>query len=115
MTHNRTKTAPCFPAAPARRLVARVVADCDGNLTAASLARGVDRTALPRLLGRERCARTRRTGPRGRGGDTPARWGRGGSPTSRWPGDGAGTGGRVGALTVEEPTAYLRISRGLAF
>ena len=54
MTHNRTKSAPFFPTAPARRLVARVVADCDGNLTAASAALQVDRSTLHRLLSRDR-------------------------------------------------------------
>jgi lambda repressor-like predicted transcriptional regulator len=54
MTRNRTRSAPFFPAAPARRLLARVVADCDGNLTAASIALHVDRSTLHRLLSRER-------------------------------------------------------------
>jgi lambda repressor-like predicted transcriptional regulator len=54
MTDNRSRSAPFFPAAPARRLVARVVADCDGNLTAASLALQVDRGTLHRLLNRDR-------------------------------------------------------------
>ena len=54
MTRNRTRSAPFFPAAPARRLVARVVADCDGNLTAASLALQVNRGTLHRLLSRDR-------------------------------------------------------------
>ena len=43
MTGNMTRSAPSFPAAPALRLVARVVADYDGNLTAASAALRVDR------------------------------------------------------------------------
>ena len=46
--------APFFPAAPARRLLARVVADCDGNLTAASTALRVDRSTLHRVLNRDR-------------------------------------------------------------
>jgi len=54
MTHNRTKSAPFFPTVPAWRLVARVVADCDGNLTAASAALQVDRSTLHRLLSRDR-------------------------------------------------------------
>ncbi|MDP9431269.1 MAG: hypothetical protein M3P91_00715 [Actinomycetota bacterium] len=44
MTQVNTRRAPFFPAAPARRLVARVVADCDGNLTAASLVLRVERS-----------------------------------------------------------------------
>ena len=40
--------------ATARRLVARVVEDCDGNLTAASAALRVDRGTLHRLLSRDR-------------------------------------------------------------
>ena len=43
-----------FPAAPARRLLARVVTDCDGNLTAASVVLQVDRSTLHRLLRRDR-------------------------------------------------------------
>ena len=54
MTQVGTRGAPFFPAAPARRLLARVVADCDGNLTAASLALRVDRSTLHRLLSRDR-------------------------------------------------------------
>ena len=54
MTQASTTGAPFFPAAPARRLVARVVADCDGNLTAASAALQVDRSTLHRLLSRDR-------------------------------------------------------------
>ena len=54
MTQVSTRGAPFFPAAPARRLLARVVADCDGNLTAASLALRVDRSTLHRLLSRDR-------------------------------------------------------------
>lgn len=48
------KGAPFFPAAPARRLLARVVADCNGNLTAASVALRVDRSTLHRVLSRDR-------------------------------------------------------------
>ena len=54
MTRVSTTGAPFFPAAPARRLLARVVADCDGNLTVASLALQVDRGTLHRLLSRDR-------------------------------------------------------------
>ena len=54
MTGNSTRSAPFFPAAPARRLLARVVADCDGNVTAASVALQVDRSTLHRLLNRDR-------------------------------------------------------------
>lgn len=57
MTHNRTaRRAPVafFAAGPARRLVARVVADCDGNVTAASVVLRVDRSTLHRLLRRDR-------------------------------------------------------------
>ena len=54
MTQVGTTGAPFLPAAPARRLLARVVADCDGNLTAASLALQVDRSTLHRLLSRNR-------------------------------------------------------------
>ena len=54
MAQTSTRGAPFFPAAPARRLVARVVADCDGNLTAASAAMQVDRSTLHRLLSRDR-------------------------------------------------------------
>ena len=45
MTQVSTRGAPFFPAAPARRLLARVVADCDGNLSAASVALIVKRCA----------------------------------------------------------------------
>ena len=48
------EAAPYFPAAPARRLIARVFADCDGNLSAASAALRVDRSTLHRLLSRDR-------------------------------------------------------------
>jgi len=54
MTQLSTRGAPFFPAAPARRLVARVVADCDGNLTAASAVLQIDRSTLHRLLSRDR-------------------------------------------------------------
>ena len=54
MTQVSTTGAPFFSAAPARRLLARVVADCDGNLTAASLALQLDRSILHRLLSRDR-------------------------------------------------------------
>ncbi len=54
MTHNATKTPSFFAAAPAQRLLARAVADCDGNLTAASQALRVDRSTLHRLLSRDR-------------------------------------------------------------
>ncbi len=54
MAQVSTRGAPFFPAAPARRLVARVVADCDGKLTAASLALGVGPSTLHRLLSRDR-------------------------------------------------------------
>jgi transcriptional regulator of acetoin/glycerol metabolism len=64
MTQVSTTRTPFFPAAPARRLLARVVADCDGNLTAASLALQVDRSTLHRLLTGTGCARTPRTGSR---------------------------------------------------
>ena len=53
MARASTRGAPFFPAAPARRLVARVVADHDGKLTAASVALRVDRSTLHRLLHRE--------------------------------------------------------------
>lgn len=53
MTHGRTRRVPFFPAAPARQLVARTVADCDGNLTAASVMLRVDRSTLHRLLSRD--------------------------------------------------------------
>lgn len=43
-----------MPAAPARRLLARVVADCDGNFSAASVALQVDQGTLHRLLRRDR-------------------------------------------------------------
>ena len=49
MTQVSTRGVPFFPAAPARRLLARVVADCDGNLSAASVALHVDRSTLHRL------------------------------------------------------------------
>ncbi len=54
MAQVSTRGAPFFPAAPARRLLARVVADHDGNLSAASLALQVDRSTLHRLLSRDR-------------------------------------------------------------
>ena len=54
MTQVGTKGAPFFPAAPARRLLARVVADCDGSLSDASVALRVDRSTLHRLLSRDR-------------------------------------------------------------
>ena len=54
MAQASMRGAPSFPAAPARRLLARVVADCDGNLTAASAALRVDRSTLHRLLSRDR-------------------------------------------------------------
>ena len=54
MTPMSTTGALFFSSAPARRLVARTVADCDGNLTAASLALRVDRSTLHRLLSRDR-------------------------------------------------------------
>lgn len=54
ITNHSTGGASFFPAAPARRLVARAVADCDGNLTAASAALRVDRSALHRLLRQDR-------------------------------------------------------------
>ncbi len=54
MTHDSTGGASFFPAAPARRLVARAVAACDGNLTAASAALRVDRSTLHRLLRQDR-------------------------------------------------------------
>jgi lambda repressor-like predicted transcriptional regulator len=54
MAHGSTRIASYFPAAPAQRLVARAVADCDGNLAAASLVLGVDRSTLHRLLWRDR-------------------------------------------------------------
>ena len=57
MAQASMRGAPSFPAAPARRLLARVVADCDGNLTAASAASAalqVDRSTLHRLLSRDR-------------------------------------------------------------
>ena len=53
MAQVSTKGAPFFPTAPARRLLARVVADCDGNLTAAAIALRVDRSTLHRLLRRD--------------------------------------------------------------
>ncbi len=48
MTRTSTTGTPFFPAAPARRLLARVVADHDGNLTAASAMLQVDRRTLGR-------------------------------------------------------------------
>ena len=54
MTQVGMRGAPFFPAAPARRLLARGVADCDGSLSAASVALGVDRSTLHRLLSRDR-------------------------------------------------------------
>jgi len=54
MTQVNTRGAPFFPAAPARRLLAVVVADHHGNLTAASAALQVDRSTLHRLLSRDR-------------------------------------------------------------
>ena len=54
MTHNATKTPSFFAAAPAQRLLARAVADCDGNLTATSVALRVDRSTLHRVLNRDR-------------------------------------------------------------
>ena len=54
MTYDSTNRAAFFPAAPARRLVARAVADCDGNLTAASVALRGDRSTLHRLLRQDR-------------------------------------------------------------
>ena len=53
MTQASTTGAPFFPAAPARRLLARVVADHDGNLTAASAVLQIDRSTLHRLLSRD--------------------------------------------------------------
>ena len=54
MAQVSTRGAPFFPAATARRLLARVISDCDGNLTAASAALQVDRSTLHRLLSRDR-------------------------------------------------------------
>ena len=54
MAQVSTRGAPFFSAAPARRLLARVIADHDGNLTAASAALQVDRSTLHRLLSRDR-------------------------------------------------------------
>ena len=54
MTQASTTGAPFFPAAPARRLLARVVSDHDGNLTAASAVLQIDRSTLHRLLSRDR-------------------------------------------------------------
>ena len=54
MTYDSTNRAAFFPAAPARRLVARAVADCDGNLTVASVALRGDRSTLHRLLRQDR-------------------------------------------------------------
>ena len=53
MTQVSTTGRPFFPAEPARRLLARVVADHDGNLTAASAVLQVDRSTLHRLLSRD--------------------------------------------------------------
>jgi len=53
MTQVSTTRTPFFPAAPARTLLARVVANCDGNITAASAALQVDRSTLHRLLNRD--------------------------------------------------------------
>lgn len=56
MTHDKTaRRAPVafFAAGPARLLVARVVADCDGNVTAASVVLRLDRSTLHRLLSRD--------------------------------------------------------------
>jgi hypothetical protein len=53
MRHEDTRRTAFFPAAPARRLVARTVADCDGNLTAASVMLRGDRSTLHRLLSRD--------------------------------------------------------------
>ena len=53
MTHNATRTPSFFAAAPAQRLLARAVADCDGNLTEASIVLRIDRSSLHRLLSRE--------------------------------------------------------------
>ena len=57
MTHDKTAgraAVAFFAAGPARLLVARVVADCDGNVTAASVVLRVDRSTLHRLLSRDR-------------------------------------------------------------
>lgn len=54
MAQVSTRGAPFFPTAPARQLLARVVEDCDGNLSAASVALRVDRSTLHRLLSRDR-------------------------------------------------------------
>ena len=54
MTQRSTRGASFFPAAPVRRLVARAVADCDGNVAAASAVLRVDRGTLHRLLTRDR-------------------------------------------------------------
>ena len=54
MAQVSTRGAPFFPAAPARRLLARVIADCDGNLTVASAALQVDWSTVHRLLSRDR-------------------------------------------------------------
>ena len=53
MTQASTTGAPFFPAAPARRLLARVVSDHDGNLTAASAVLQIDRSTLHQLLTRD--------------------------------------------------------------
>lgn len=53
MTHNATRTPSFFAAAPAQRLLARAVADCDGNLTKASTVLRIDRSSLHRLLSRD--------------------------------------------------------------
>jgi hypothetical protein len=47
MTQVSTRGAPFFPTAPAQRLMARVIADHDGNLTAASL--GYESTGAHRI------------------------------------------------------------------
>ncbi len=54
MTHNATRTPSFFEAAPAQRLLAQAVADCDGNLTEASMALRIDRSTLHRVLSRDR-------------------------------------------------------------
>jgi hypothetical protein len=54
MTRASTTGAPFFPVAPARRLLARVVSDHVGNLTAASAVLQIDRSTLHRLLSRDR-------------------------------------------------------------
>ena len=54
MKHEEHEGEPFLPTAPARRLVAQVVADCNGNLSAASVALRMDRSTLHRLLSRDR-------------------------------------------------------------